>query len=167
MGRDSLYIEKIFHIPRLERQLPQPFFIQDFHPAPGDLHKALAGEVFQHPRHNLPGGAHILGNLLVGEGDGVGTQPLRLVCQEDGQPLVHAHKEDLLHHPHHVGKATDGRFQGKDFDFGVCLADRHKGGPADDVALAVLLRVDHHVEGDGLQHAGGGKHAHVPGVQAV
>ena len=95
------------------------------------------------------------------------AEPTPLPIQQAPQQQQQVQQRRQPEPPNVIAEPPRTPFQGKDFDFGVCLADRHKGGPADDVALAVLFRVDHHVEGDGLQHAGGGEHAHVPGVQAV
>ncbi len=53
------------------------------------------------------------------------------------------------------------------FDFGVCLADRHKGGPADDVALAVLLGIDKNLKGYSFYDAGSRKHTDITGKKPI
>ena len=95
---------------------------------------------------------------------GIRTGPGALVGQKDGKPFIHAHEQDLLHDPHHVGKTADRRFQGEYPDLGLPLAQSGEGRSADHEVFAVLLRVDEDVEGDGLDHAGRGKHTDIAGI---
>ena len=53
------------------RQLAQLFPVQDPDPAPGHLHDAFGGKVFQHTGHHFPGAADVAGSLFVGDLDGI------------------------------------------------------------------------------------------------
>ena len=62
-------------------------------------HHAFTLEIAEHPGDHLPGGAHVVGDPLVGESEYGGILQPGLLQQEGGQALVDALPHDLLHQP--------------------------------------------------------------------
>ena len=133
----------------------QPLLIQHLHPAAVEADEALPGEILQQTADDLAGGTHIAGDLVVGHVE-IGPAGLgQLVRQEDGQPPVGAHEEDLLHRPHGVGKAFGGHLVGVAADIDILLHQLAEDARADAVGLGVLLGVDVKVKVDRVHDAGG------------
>lgn len=55
--------------------------------------------------------------------NGIRSVCLRFFKKKDGKTLIHTHKYDLLHDPHHVREAADGSFKGVILHFKIARAN--------------------------------------------
>ena len=90
-----------------------------------------------------------------------------LVQQEDGQPLIEPHEEQLFHGPHHIGKPIHHQRVGEVFGIDVLLDELLILSRGNQQGFGIRFGLHADIEGDVLQNAGGGQDADLLGPQPV
>ena len=149
------------------RKAREGLLIFNFDAAAGYLYESVGRHVLQHTGDDLAGSAEVAGDLIVRHGDGICLGSACFIRKEDGNALIHAHENQLLHHPHDVGEALYGGFEGEDLDGRDALGHFSEYTCIDAVAIAWNLGIDENIKGDALNDAGGREHADVSRLKAV
>ena len=94
-------------------QLQQLFPVRDANASPGKGHRSFRLQVLEHSGHNLPGGAKVPRQLVMGDFEFLPTGELALFREKRRQTGIHPLVHHLVEQPHHIRKALGHQFVGE------------------------------------------------------